>query len=260
MCNAAGLGFSGYDEDGAAQWDLAVNIRPLEFEVCVHACVCTVYVFMCLWYIASKLKYDIDECVRSTVHSTCVFSCGWSTNVGGWCCWCAVCSQSANVVSILERCNKQMAEKVQTHTRAHTHARMHESKHPVIGPNQSLMIFSLISYPCSITLHCVCRVCFERVTWQPTLVTFTFCALWHGFYLKYYMVAVMVTLVVEAARKVSIVHMYTRRYSNMYLVQTYLSAGAVCITLMNSVSYFQLQWLNVVCMYLAQSPAEDKQQ
>ena len=129
VCNAAGLGFSGYDEDGAAQWDLAVNIRPLEFEVCVRACVhvfvraCTVYVFMCMWYIASKLKHDIDECVRSTVHSTCVFSCGWSTNVGGWCCWCAVCSQSANVVSILERCNKQMAEKVHTHTRAHTHAR-----------------------------------------------------------------------------------------------------------------------------------------
>ena len=93
-----------------------------------------------------------------------------------------------------------------THTHVHTHT--HESKHPVSGPNQSLMIFSLISYPCSIAPCCVCRVCFERVTWQPTLVTFTFCALWHGFYLKYYMVAVMVTLVVEAARKVSIVHTY----------------------------------------------------
>ena len=161
VCNAAGLGFSGYDEDGATQWDLAVNIRPLEFEVCVHvyvrACVCVYRIcVLCVYVVASKLKHDIDECVRSTVHSTCVFSCGWSTNVGGWCCWCAVCSQSANVVSILERCNKQMAEKVQTH------ARMHESKHPVIGPNQSLMIFSLISYPCSIALHCVCAECALR--------------------------------------------------------------------------------------------------
>ena len=61
VCNAAGLGFSGYDEDGAAQWDLAVNIRPLEFEVCVcvracvRACVRTVYVLMCSAHLCSAV-------------------------------------------------------------------------------------------------------------------------------------------------------------------------------------------------------------
>ena len=57
VCNAAGLGFSGYDEDGAAQWDLAVNIRPLEFEVCVRACV----------------RACVCACVRACVYRICVY-------------------------------------------------------------------------------------------------------------------------------------------------------------------------------------------
>lgn len=33
ICNASGLGFNGYAEDGSARWDLHSNIDILGFEV-----------------------------------------------------------------------------------------------------------------------------------------------------------------------------------------------------------------------------------
>ncbi len=32
-CNASGLGFNGYDENGSAKWDLLTNFKFFEFEV-----------------------------------------------------------------------------------------------------------------------------------------------------------------------------------------------------------------------------------
>ena len=33
VCNASGLGFSGYDAKGNAKWDIATNVDILGFEV-----------------------------------------------------------------------------------------------------------------------------------------------------------------------------------------------------------------------------------
>lgn len=33
VCNASGMGFNGYDENGKAKWDLATNVDILSFEV-----------------------------------------------------------------------------------------------------------------------------------------------------------------------------------------------------------------------------------
>lgn len=33
ICNAAGLGFNGYEEDGSPKWDMISNIEILNFEV-----------------------------------------------------------------------------------------------------------------------------------------------------------------------------------------------------------------------------------
>ena len=73
------------------------------------------------------------------------------------------------------------------------------------SPLLSLLLILLSSpyFLFSSPLLYVCRVCFERVPYQPTLVTFFLSAVWHGFYLKYYVVAVMATLLIEAGRKVS---------------------------------------------------------
>lgn len=37
VCNASGLGFSGFDENENAKWDLASNVKVLRVEVRLHS-------------------------------------------------------------------------------------------------------------------------------------------------------------------------------------------------------------------------------
>ena len=46
------------------------------------------------------------------------------------------------------------------------------------------------------------RVCYERVTWQRTHMTFLLSAFWHGFYPSYYLAFVYLSFLVEASKKV----------------------------------------------------------
>lgn len=47
------------------------------------------------------------------------------------------------------------------------------------------------------------RVCYERVPWYPTVLTFILSALWHGVYPGYYFTFLTGILVTLAARTVS---------------------------------------------------------
>ena len=47
------------------------------------------------------------------------------------------------------------------------------------------------------------RVCFERLTWHPALMSFVLSAIWHGFYPGYYACFIYLGLGVEAGKKVS---------------------------------------------------------
>ena len=63
------------------------------------------------------------------------------------------------------------------------------------------------------------RVCYERVSWQPTLLSFTLSALWHGFYPGYYCCFVGHALTLVAAKKVRVgVYMYMHVVYTMYML------------------------------------------
>ena len=47
-----------------------------------------------------------------------------------------------------------------------------------------------------------CRVCYERVPFQPMAMSFLLSAYWHGFYPSYYVCFIMLAVLVQAARKV----------------------------------------------------------
>ena len=58
---------------------------------------------------------------------------------------------------------------------------------------------------CIIHLYILClphRVCYERVSWNPTLASFALSSWWHGFYPGYYMGLLSFGVSLMAAKKV----------------------------------------------------------
>ena len=48
----------------------------------------------------------------------------------------------------------------------------------------------------------LCRICYERVSWQPTLMTFLLSSAWHGYYPGYYLCLVSFSIMLQGAKKV----------------------------------------------------------
>ena len=65
ISNAAGLGFSGYDSVGNAQWDLATNVHILDVEFAMH-----------LRTVANNWNVKTSLWLRRYMYAHCTGQCG----------------------------------------------------------------------------------------------------------------------------------------------------------------------------------------